>query len=80
MLSGDVTIQLHHRDQGFFAPLDEVTTPFHRSILTDPEFHPLTGDPGYISWRGEVGLYGGKMQTLGTIFNAIRRKYWGARF
>jgi hypothetical protein len=73
-------VELHHRDQDFFSPLDEHSASFHRSVLDDPNFHPFTGDPGYLSWRGEVGMYGGQMKTLGDIYNSIRGKYWRRRY
>jgi hypothetical protein len=72
-------VQLHYRDQTFFSVLDETSAKFHRSVLKDPDFHPFANDPGYLSWRGEVAVYGGAIKTLGAIFDSIRGKYWRSR-
>jgi hypothetical protein len=77
--SGD-RVELHHADQDFFSQLDEHSASFHQGVLDDPDFHPFTGDPGYLSWRGEVAMHSGKMKTLGDIYNSIRGKYWRRRF
>jgi len=73
-------VELHHNGQDFFGPLDEHSSGFHQSVLNDPEFHPFTDDPGYLSWRGEVAYYKGSIRTLGYIYDLIRGKYWRARF
>jgi hypothetical protein len=73
-------VELHHTTQDFFSPLDEHSRTFHQSVLNDPDFHPSTGDPGYLSWRGEVAWYNGKIRLLGDIYDSIRGKYWRARF
>jgi A nuclease of the HNH/ENDO VII superfamily with conserved LHH len=73
-------VELHHTGQDFFSPLDEHSRSFHQSVLNDPDFHPSTGDPGYLSWRGEVAWYSGKMRLLGDIYDLIRAKYWRRRF
>ena len=80
ILPGGEGVQLHHRDQNFFSPLDEHSAGFHLMVGKDPDFHPFTLDPGYISWRGEVGFFNGKIITLGDIYNSIRRRYWRNRF
>jgi hypothetical protein len=73
-------VELHHTTQDFFSPLDEHSRTFHQSVLNDPDFHPSTGDPGYLSWRGEVAWYKGKIRLLGDIYDLIRGKYWRRRF
>jgi len=73
-------VELHHTGQDFFSPLDEHSRSFHQSVLNDPDFHPSTGDPGYLSWRGEVAWYKGQIRLLGDIYDLIRGKYWRARF
>jgi hypothetical protein len=79
-LRNDDRVELHHVDQDFFSALDEHSAAFHQSVVDDPDFHPFANDPGYLSWRGEVGWYSGQLKTLGAIYNSIRRKYWMARF
>src|SRR6266545_2150239 len=73
-------VVLHHSTQDFFSPLDEHSASFHQSVLNDPAFHPFTGDPAYLSWRGEVALYRGQIRTLGDLYDLIRARYWRARF
>ena len=80
ILPGDEGVELHHVGQDFFGPLDEHSESFHRHVGEDPDYHPYTGDPGYLTWRGEVGFYKGKIRTLGDIYDLLRAKYWRARF
>lgn len=79
-LMNDDFVELHHKTQDFFSQLDEHSHSFHQSVVDDPEYHPFAGDPGYLSWRGEVGEYSGQIRLLGDIYNRIRRKYWQNRF
>jgi hypothetical protein len=75
-----VKVVLHHSGQDFFGALDEQSATFHSSVGKDPEFHPFTTDPGYLSWRGEMAWYGGGLKTLGDVYDLIRPRYWRARF
>lgn len=77
--NGEIVV-LHHKRQNFFSKLDEHSASFHQSVLNDPEFHPFTDDPDYLSWRGEVAEYKGQIKTLGYIYDRIRAKYWRGRF
>ena len=74
------SVVLHHTNQDFFSPLDEHTQNFHESVLNDPDFHPMTGDPAYLSWRGEAAQYKGAIRSLGDIYDLIRARYWRRRF
>jgi hypothetical protein len=76
----DDFVELHHTTQDFFSPLDETSHTFHQSVVDDPDYHPMAGDPGYQSWREWFGEYGGKIKRLGQIYNSIRGKYWRRRF
>ena len=73
-------VQLHHVDQNFFGTLQEISSVYHRSVNENVEFHPFSGDAGYISWRGDVAWYNGSLRTLGQIYNALRREYWRNRW
>ena len=73
-------VELHHTGQDFFSPLDEHSRGFHQSVLNDPEFHPMSDDPAYMSWRNEVAWYKGEVRSLGSIYDLIRGRYWRARF
>lgn len=77
--SGD-RVELHHRDQNPFGPLDEHSESFHRFVGEDPEFHPEQSDPGYATWRGDFALFEGKIRSLGDIYNILRERYWKTRF
>jgi hypothetical protein len=79
VLADGTLVELHHTGQDFFSPLIEISSSFHQSVGDDPDFHPSTGDPGYLSWRGEVALQNGKIRKLGDIYNSIRRNYWKNR-
>src|SRR5262249_55226001 len=56
----DDFVELHHTTQDFFSPLDETSHTFHQSVVDDPDYHPMAGDPGYQSWREWFGEYAGK--------------------
>ncbi len=73
-------VELHHRDQDPFGPLDEHSESYHQFIGEDPEFHPEISDPGYESWRRFLAIFAGKRRTLGEIYRTLREKYWKARF
>jgi hypothetical protein len=79
LANGD-RVDLHHRDQDPFAPLDEHSKSFHESVEEDPDFHPEAGDPGYESWRGYKAFFEGKIRTLGDIYDILRKRYWKSRF
>ncbi|AEV96874.1 hypothetical protein A4D02_29955 [Niastella koreensis] len=73
-------VELHHTTQSFFSILDEHSHSFHQSVVDDPDYHPMAGDAGYLSWRGEVGWYKGEVRLLGDVYNLIRQRYWRRRF
>lgn len=79
-LTHDDFVELHHSTQNFFSPLDEHSHSFHQSVVDDPDYHPMAGDAGYLSWRGEVGWFNGQIRTLGYIYNLIRARYWRRRY
>ncbi|MFO0952898.1 MAG: DUF4157 domain-containing protein [Isosphaeraceae bacterium] len=79
VLPGGQIVELHHTTQSFFSPLQEISSGYHRSVNDDPDFHPLTGDPGYLSWRGLPAAFNGNTRTLGYIYNLIRARYWRNR-
>jgi hypothetical protein len=79
LVNGD-RVELHHTNQDFFSRLDEMSAGFHRSVHDEPEYHPLTADPGYASWRTLMAWYRGRPRMLGDIYNNIRRRYWRNRF
>jgi hypothetical protein len=79
-LNNGERVELHHRDQNPFGPLDEHSESFHRSVGADPEFHPETSDPGYESWRRSLAIFEGRRRTLGDIYNLLRERYWASRF
>lgn len=76
----DDFVELHHTTQDFFSTLDETSHTFHQSVVDDPDYHPMAGDPGYQSWREWFGEYRGTIRRLGYIYNRIREKYWRRRF
>jgi hypothetical protein len=73
-------VELHHRYQNPFGSLDEFTESFHDYVGEDPEFHPETSDPGYLSWRDESAIFEGERRNLGDIYRILRERYWKARF
>ena len=73
-------VELHHNTQNFFSDLDEHSHSFHQSVVDDPDYHPMAGDAGYLSWRGEVAWFNGQIRTLGYIYNLIRNRYWRRRY
>jgi hypothetical protein len=79
-LSHNDFVELHHNTQNFFSPLDEHSHSFHQSVVDDPDYHPMAGDAGYISWRGEVGWFHGQIRQLGYIYNLVRQRYWRRRY
>jgi len=79
-LNNDERVELHHRNQDPFGPLDETSESFHRHVGEDPDFHPETSDPGYESWRRSLAIFEGKRRTLGDIYKLLRERYWMSRF
>jgi hypothetical protein len=73
-------VELHHRDQNPFGPLDEHSESFHQFVGADPEFHPEATDPGYESWRRSFAVFEGQRRSLGDIYRILRERYWQNRF
>lgn len=73
-------IELHHRDQDPFGPLDEHSEGYHRYVGSDPDFHPEFSDPGYESWRRYYAVFEGKRRSLAEIYDILRERYWKGRF
>jgi len=76
-LDDTTKVELHHEKQYFFSVLAELSTSHHKEDYDD--LHSMADDPGYLSWRGEIALYNGKVKTLGEIYNNIRTKHWKSR-
>jgi hypothetical protein len=79
-LNNGERVELHHRDQDPFGPLDESSETFHRLVGEDPDFHPETSDPGYESWRRYLVIFEGKRRALGDVYKLLRERYWMGRF
>ncbi len=76
-------IELHHRNQNFFGPLDEHSHSYHQGSLDDPDMHPESQDVAYASWRDLPAWHRGKSSrivSLGYVYNLVRPKYWRRRF
>jgi hypothetical protein len=84
-LDDSTRVELHHdsaKDDpdyspNFFSNLRELSSSYHKEDYDD--LHETVNDPAYISWRGEIALYKGKVKTLGAIYDNFRKRHWRSR-